>query len=151
MTKKLLMTVAIVLAGMFNQLAACDCPGAASVSDAVKSSDIVVTAKILSKETITAKDGKFEWNEAKYTILVLHKHKGKFKNDTVAVVTGMGGGDCGYHFETGKTYIIYASHNRKNGSDKPKEFPANAYRTSICTRTVLYNEKEFQELKKQNG
>jgi hypothetical protein len=39
------------------------------------------------------------------------------------VVTGVGGGDCGYAFEAGKRYLVYAS------SDEGK------LRTSLCTRT----------------
>jgi hypothetical protein len=32
----------------------------------------------------------------------------------VAVQTGMGGGDCGYHFEPGHTYLVYG--HKSNGS-----------------------------------
>jgi hypothetical protein len=31
----------------------------------------------------------------------------KFTADTIQIVTGFGGGDCGYEFEIGKDYIIY--------------------------------------------
>lgn len=41
----------------------------------------------------------------------------------VEVFTGIGGGDCGYHFETGRRYLVYAYlHKDKLG-------------TNICTRT----------------
>ncbi|MCA0971925.1 hypothetical protein LCM20_15065 [Halobacillus litoralis] len=48
--------------------------------------------------------------------------KGK-KNSEVIVKTGRGGGDCGYEFETGKSYIVYA----KDGWGKPE--------VSLCSRT----------------
>src|SRR5207247_1920928 len=31
------------------------------------------------------------------------------KQDQVSVLTGLGGGDCGYNFQTGQTYLVYAS------------------------------------------
>lgn len=46
------------------------------------------------------------------------------KQSTVEVETGQGGGDCGYGFEIGKSYLIYAARS-KDG----KLF------THICTRT----------------
>lgn len=42
----------------------------------------------------------------------------------VFLVTGQGGGDCGYKFEIGKKYLIYAYYGNKN-----------MLQTNICTRT----------------
>src|SRR5262245_59602415 len=44
----------------------------------------------------------------------------------VAVLTGMGGGDCGYGFKIGEQYLVYAYRDGQR-----KEMLA----TSICTRT----------------
>jgi len=46
------------------------------------------------------------------------------KHDQVSVLTGFGGGDCGYNFQTGQTYLVYASTG-----------PAGAWFTSICSGT----------------
>lgn len=43
---------------------------------------------------------------------------------TVDVVTGMGGGDCGFEFETGKSYFVYA-----------RRLEDGSLSTSICSRT----------------
>src|SRR5262249_35717662 len=43
----------------------------------------------------------------------------------VQVITGNGGGDCGYRFELGERYLVYAGFDSKTGT----------YGTSICTRT----------------
>jgi len=51
--------------------------------------------------------------------------KNEFK-DTVSITTGRGGGDCGYEFEVGKKYLVYAD------GDK------NKLRTNICTRTSAF-------------
>lgn len=148
---------------VFNQAIACDCIGEVTVKDAVKSSDIVITGQVLTKEIITVKDTldmgpytttnspQYDMTEARYTILIVHRHKGKFKSDTLTIITGTSGGDCGFLFEIGKKYIIYGSNERDNGFHKPKKLPNNDYWTNSCTRTVLYNEKEFQEIKNNTG
>jgi len=48
---------------------------------------------------------------------------------TVSLNTAPDDGMCGYHFEIGKSYLVYA-----NG-DKPKEGEQPKLSTNICTRT----------------
>jgi len=45
-------------------------------------------------------------------------------SDEVAVRTGRGGGDCGYHFEAGESYLVYAYSSE-----------AKKLETNICQRT----------------
>jgi hypothetical protein len=47
--------------------------------------------------------------------------------DTVEIVTGIGGGDCGYPFRAGRTYLVYASRHRVRD--------ANYLSTGICSNT----------------
>jgi hypothetical protein len=44
--------------------------------------------------------------------------------DRVSVLTGLGTGDCGYHFQTGQTYLVYASKGQ-----------GGVWFTSICSGT----------------
>jgi hypothetical protein len=46
---------------------------------------------------------------------------------SVELETGLGGGDCGFAFETGQSYLIYAYRNKETGK----------LGTGICTRTQL--------------
>ncbi len=156
MTKKLFTLITLIFTSIFNQIIACDCPTQATVKDAIKNSDIVITGKVISKEMINTKDTTtnsmpFEITEVKYTIVVVHKHKGEFKNDTLTIITGTGGGDCGFGFEVGKKYIVYGSNDKNSSSHKPRKILKNTYWTNICTRTVLYNDKEFKEIKSITG
>ena len=58
---------------------------------------------------------------------------------TVTVTTGKGGGDCGYRFEVGKKYLVYASNS----------YSKNSLRTNICTKTALAeNNKDIAVLNK---
>jgi len=45
----------------------------------------------------------------------------------VTIATGAGGGDCGFQFEQGRTYLIYANQSVQTGR----------YETGICSRTAL--------------
>ncbi len=56
---------------------------------------------------------------------VVKSWKNEFE-DTVSITTGRGGGDCGYHFEVGKKYLIYAGGDKHN------------LKTNICTRTSAF-------------
>jgi hypothetical protein len=56
-------------------------------------------------------------------VRVLRSYRGQ-ASGTVMVMTGLGGGDCGFDFETGKQYLVYAS-----------EVGSGMFFTSICTGT----------------
>jgi hypothetical protein len=133
--------ILIIICGR-QDLVACSCIGEASVKQAVKTSDAVVIGTILSGEPyhevdstwIFGKDSLgneryFSFTKMKYVILVTDKFKGKFEGDTIIVRTGMGGGDCGYEFEVGNSYIIYSYKD----PERSKEHAA--FVTNICTRT----------------
>jgi hypothetical protein len=61
-------------------------------------------------------------------LLVENSWKGNIPKE-VTITTGLGGGDCGYQFEVGKSYLIYA-----NGSNE------NKLSTNICHRTKNLSE-----------
>lgn len=61
-------------------------------------------------------------NEA--VLLVRRVWKGSLA-DSAVVATGLGGGDCGFAFQLGVRYLVYAFKG-----------PGSELRTSICTRTT---------------
>ncbi len=60
----------------------------------------------------------------------------------VTVFTGMGDGDCGFNFQIGKSYLVYANNETQDGEE--------LLRTNICTRTaeVTSDVDELTTLKK---
>jgi hypothetical protein len=60
-----------------------------------------------------------------YKVVVLDIWKGELK-DTVDLFTGIGGGDCGTSFDSGKTYLIWTSNQY-----------GYLLSTNFCTRTRL--------------
>jgi hypothetical protein len=137
--------------------------------------DLAVKGKIISVSdyhhydtaTLTLSGQRFDSSRARFfirnyrvfTLVVDHKFKGaKNMSDTIKIVTGMGGGDCGYDFEVGRDYIVYGdtwknklvkTRGRKMGNRKIVEEVAvpDWYYTDICRLTQESNEKELQTLK----
>ena len=58
------------------------------------------------------------------TVTVVRAYRGNLPN-TVTVLTGLGTGDCGFDFETGKSYLIFANF-----------VESGVFSTSICSGTA---------------
>jgi hypothetical protein len=95
-----------------------------------------------------------------FTLIVDYKYKAtKNMADTIQVVTGYGGGDCGYEFEVGKEYIIYGEawkekyisvrHKKRKAKRRTLESVIpNKFYTDICRLTQDTNAKELENLKR---
>jgi hypothetical protein len=98
---------------------ACLCLEPPPPIEAYKSSSAVFIGTVVS--------GRLEGDSARrYEFRVEESLKGKL-NDNVEVFTGRGGGDCGYNFEIGGKYLVYAGNFQEKLG------------TSICTRTKPYD------------
>ena len=153
--------------GLFISLygSACSCVGGYTVAKAFKASDLAVTARIIGVEeikiwsdtglvksnynpavdTIPFEQYKFEeedygFHELEYTIVVESSFKGAKAGDTLKIRTGYGGGDCGFPFDLGKKYLIYAvaeysiKYSEKKLGRSKKELKG-IFNTNICQRT----------------
>jgi hypothetical protein len=158
---------------------ACKCDGPGTVKGSFASSDVVVSGHVLSKELVPysqtvrpdsvsvrkerLKDDKqklqfFEMNYIfKIEFEIVERYKGIELRDTVTIYTAMNSASCGYKFEVGKSYIIYASTKSYmdfmalNKVDRSKGLEReNTYWTSHCTRTTEYNNLEADELRLLN-
>ncbi|MCW8897355.1 MAG: hypothetical protein OQJ96_08055 [Flavobacteriales bacterium] len=149
---------------------ACSCVGESTVKGEYKSADIVVTGQIISIETewfidstrikemielgfsADSLDKKLtNYYLKKVLVKVDNIYKGNTTTDTLTIYTGMGGGDCGFRFKEGQSYVIYGDIKSYFGDfNKEQEFPKgqDLYWTNICTRTQEYNRKEIKELEK---
>jgi hypothetical protein len=89
---------------------------------------IVFEGSVENQELIDEQPSRYSpnimsWPHRVVFIRVLRVYRGQAVG-TVTVLTGRGGGDCGYDFETGRQYLVYA--DRKGPQDMV---------TSICTGT----------------
>jgi hypothetical protein len=101
----------------------CTCAPKASVEKALSLSDAVFVGRLLARH-----DARFEvlpgLSSSGFSFMfeVEKLFKGALSSE-VAVLTGNGRGDCGYRFEVGEKYLVYAYGDKE-------------LRTNICTRTT---------------
>ena len=82
----------------------CGCIGQESIKDAIKRADVVLVGKMIKEQTFIydsiSSTSKLYKNKVYF--LAEYSYKGKIKSDTIEVITGIGGGDCGFDFIKGK-------------------------------------------------
>lgn len=92
----------------------------------------VIEARKKSKAVFSGQVVEITANPGVYYIVVKLKVEKTWKSilgEDVSIVTGRGGGDCGFPFTVGETYLVYAY-----GSGKHK------LGTNICQRTATIKE-----------
>jgi hypothetical protein len=171
--------VTLILLGLVGEIYACKCDGTGTVKSSFNVSDAVISGRVISKEIVPysqtvnqdsvsaiksrLKDDKqkLQFFEMSYIVKVefeiVEKYKGTNLRDTVTIYTAMNSASCGYKFDIGKSYIIYASRKSyldfmfmdKVDRNKGLEIK-NTYWTNICTRTTEYNNLEADELRALN-
>jgi Carboxypeptidase regulatory-like domain len=123
-------SVCRVLAGMVVLLAfhsdearACSCPASGPPCAATWQVDVVVAGVVRSIETVDHS----ELGSPYQSTLVKFEVERAFVNGSpgpVELLTGRGGGDCGYRFVAGQRYLVYAW-----------KHPSGRLSTGICSRT----------------
>jgi len=105
-----------------SNILACSCVplGSESIEEQVKLAYTNSTAVFVGEVVEVIRKPNAYSVEVKFEIV--KSWKNEFK-DAVSITTGLGGGDCGYEFEVGKKYLVYADGEK------------NKLRTNICTRT----------------
>ncbi|WP_157760868.1 hypothetical protein [Chitinophaga caeni] len=131
---------------------ACSCVGEMSVKKALKKNDIVFIGKVISMEkiTITQNLSGTETNINHYfyrfTFTIEKRYKGKVKTSAIEITTGVGSGDCGYKFEIGKSYVVYANKRKRYFNEGPKV--KTFLYTDVCERTTVKVAEEKNEIEK---
>jgi hypothetical protein len=116
---------------------ACDCMfGGSPPCEEYWRSEAVFAGKVVRKETFYVEEGEGNSRDKYQQVLARFSIEQAFKGiagDEVGIVTGMGGGDCGYHFKEGERYVVYAI---RSGRDKSRLY------AGICNRIKLVAEAE---------
>jgi len=123
---------AVVLSLASTDVRACQCAGSPKPCEAFWETDAVFTGTVKSLSVISVERGDRTFTYGTQQLVVRLQiadiFRGELVGSEVEVITGMGGGDCGYDFKRGKQYLVYAS-----------KFE-NHLHTGICTRTRLLSE-----------
>ena len=132
MRKKILLTM--LLSVLFSLISmsivpttsyACSCVEPPSVEDELERSQAVFSGKVL--EVKEQKDFR-GYMKKRVLIEVAETWKGVSESQ-VFITTGSGGGDCGYEFQVGQEYLVYATESTMYGSQAELV-------TIICDRTT---------------
>jgi hypothetical protein len=120
--------ICLVLPGI---VGACDCVNAGPPCKAFSATPNVFTARVTRIASVRVKmpDG-IEYPQELVQLQIERNYRGQEGKSTVEIVTGEGGGDCGFLFEEGKRYLVYAY---------PHPATGKLY-TGICQRTRILSE-----------
>ncbi|GEM_PF-2747892 len=145
----------------------CTCILNANVKDEIDARDVVFVGKVLSNSVVDGITNKTvnlplnfnvrQYNDTtidiyklkdEYRVLVTALYKGKIKSDTISIYTDYHGfnGACGFKFNIGESYIIYAYYSKVDSEKitKHKKMCVN-----ICSRTRSASDiNEIKEIEK---
>lgn len=130
----------ILLSGNFQQILACSCLSERPVCEAFGDAKTVFVGEVIEgKSAEKLSDAIQQTGRSPFVFKVKQSFLGTDVDKEIQIHTGSGFGDCGFPFQKGETYLIYAYRN-KNGT----------LETSICTRSAhisRVDEEEFEYLK----
>ena len=130
MRNKLLITV--ILCMVFSLLSlsigpstsyACDCVKPPSVEDELERSQAVFSGKVLEVNEMNK-----GYMKKRVLLEVVETWKGVSESQVI-ITTGSGGGDCGYDFQVGEEYLVYANPSSMYGEQEELV-------SIICDRTT---------------
>jgi hypothetical protein len=126
--RSVLLTAAalLVLLASASTAEACSCFGTGGPCESFGAASAVFVGTVVDRTDRSKPDekGVVEWTPFVYRFSVLQPFLG-VESAEFEVSSGRGGGDCGYGFRKGETYLVYAY---GGGDGKPPS-------TGICTRT----------------
>ena len=107
----------------------CSCAKAALPCIAFANSDVIFLGTVVGmgkgQRQLHSGERTLDISTVKISFQVEEKFKG-IDVDHIDVQTGLGGGDCGFPFHMGRTYLVYADQDVESG----------ALETSFCSRTA---------------
>jgi len=150
--KKNILILSLVIIS-YQNISACTC-NYPDVKSAMKYNDAIFLGKVIAIEKIeksiirTINDTvSIPFQNVK---LIQQKiYKGKFHMDTIIIQTIDGTGMCGYPFQIGEQYIIYANWTTDDIINNNRK--SQYLHTSICTRTTNDINKEMKAIYYSRG
>lgn len=125
------------------------------MQDEIERLDAVVVGIIVGSEKVRVYDSFSEdqsmyREEVKFEMVVQKTYKGKKTTHTAYIYTGVGSGDCGYPFQVGRKYIVYAAaiDSSERYADETSTVGIPDFYTSTCTRSRSYSDEEAQAIEK---
>lgn len=86
----------------------CSCAPPEAMATEVQQADAVFTGRVVAVRDTTAEDGHFPGPWMLHVTLRVDRAWKGIESETVVVVTGRWGGDCGFPFRRGGRYLVFA-------------------------------------------
>src|SRR5215475_14093518 len=130
-------TATVALALLFSDVKACSCMfGVSPPCEEYWRAEAVFAGKAIKQSTFYVEQGegnsKYRFQQSLVRFSVEQAFKG-ISGEEVEIVTGMGGGDCGYQLKDGERYVVYAV---RSGKDNSRLY------AGVCNRIKLVAEAE---------
>lgn len=148
----------ILIAFGYKSATACTCSYRGyrvSLKEELNSADVILSGTIISSVIVSEEDAiaegiykdsvdegsqKMYVQISKNKLLVERVYKGIIKRDTIIVLTGLGGGDCGYWFGVGSKYTVFGNLKESFPVEGAKAMEeAEVIWTNICDHTHEYS------------
>lgn len=120
----------VMLVSLTPTAKACSCMESGPPCQAYWPASAVFTGQVIQVTTFTSDQENLPGYQQKLVRFAVSQTFRGVSGMTVETITGNGGGDCGYPFEVGQSYLVYAYSDQKN----------NKLHASICSRTRLLSE-----------
>lgn len=151
MIKKVL--IVFILCFSVSNAVACTCVSekeslGKKVKKAFEASEVIFTGNVIAKK-IHPQSTEYESGSdpVVYTFEIINPYKNTLENKTIEVVSVRSGATCGYTFEIGKTYLVYARTSDYYSENKKI---TTSYTTGLCDRNNLIGNVKKRELNKLN-
>ncbi len=120
------------------------------VEIAFTESDLIISGKVIDVIIVNTGKIKSSADPIIYRFEITKTIKGKLEKEVIEIASEESGASCGYKFELGKSYLVYARKSTHFSSKTKNEFD---FVTSLCDRNQKLNKvdkKELRKLKKLN-
>ncbi|HEY5837874.1 MAG TPA: carboxypeptidase-like regulatory domain-containing protein [Pyrinomonadaceae bacterium] len=132
MPRTLIFILALFIVGLCSVDArACSCAGPSAPCEEYWEATAVFIGTVIEGKLVTVKEGDYEHQQRAVRISIDEAFRG-VEGAEVEVLTGLGGGDCGFGFRRAQQFLIYAY---RSESDQKLH-------TNICTRTRPISEAD---------
>lgn len=132
MPRTLIFTLVLFIVGLCGvDVRACSCAGESAPCQEYWEVTAVFIGTVIEGKLVTVKEGDFEHQMNAVRLSIDEAFRG-VEGAEVEVMTGLGGGDCGFGFRRSQQFLVYAY--RSEGDQK--------LHTNICTRTRAISEAD---------
>lgn len=120
------------------------------VEQAYSQSDLIISGKVINIEIVNKGTITSSADPLIYKFEVIKFIKGELKTEIIEIASERSGASCGYTFQLGKSYLVYARKSNHFSAKTHNEFD---FVTGLCTRNQSLKDvkrKEFRKLKRLN-